>query len=153
MSDPATYFLPAASHDVDLRPWADMLPEAPRILRVTLFAEIVVADRDGAVHLLEAAAGMIERIAETEEEFWRRIRLDEDGWQLRPLVDRCREAGKLLREGECYAFTTLPLFGGEYVVENVWTCPWREWFAFTGEIHVQTKDLPEGARIRIKVVD
>jgi hypothetical protein len=63
MSDPANYFLPA-SHDVDLQSWADLPPQEPRILGVTLFAEIVVADRDGAVHLLEVAAGMIERVVD-----------------------------------------------------------------------------------------
>jgi hypothetical protein len=37
------------------------------------------------------------------------------GWQ---------RAGKVLADGQCYAFTTLPIFGGDYSVENVWVAPW-----------------------------
>ena len=153
MIDPADYFLPRASHDPDLEPWADMLPKEPRILGVTLFADVILTDREGAVHLLQPAAAGIDRIAGSEEEFRDRLPVDEDGWQLRGLADRCRAAGKICGERQCYAFTILPLLGGEYTVENIWTCPWREWFGFTADMYAQTKDQPDGARIRIQIVD
>ena len=150
---PGDYFLPPEAQEVDLQAWTDLLPGDCRVLRVTLFADIVVVDEAGVVHLLEVAAGLAEQIAQSEAEFWKRVATDEEGWQLRPLVEQCRQAGKVLHAGECYAFTTLPLFGGEYVAENVWTCPWREWFSFTGDIHVQTRDLPDGAQVEIRIID
>jgi hypothetical protein len=45
----------------------------------------------------------------------------------------------------------MPLLGGDYAVENVYVSSWAEWFALTADIHAQTKDLPEGAQVRINV--
>ncbi len=72
---------------------------------------------------------------------------------LRPLVDQCRSTGMVLGPTQCYAFTTLPLFGGEYKVDNIWICAWKEWLSFTATIYLQTKDLPNGAKVAIQVVD
>lgn len=78
---------------------------------------------------------------------------NEDGWQLRALADKCLASGKRLSAGYCYAFTTLPLFGGPYEPDNVWVCCTQEWISFTGDIYLQTKDLPDGAAVKLKIVD
>lgn len=58
-----------------------------------------------------------------------------------------------LGEGQCYAFTTPPLLGGDYVVENVWVASWREWFSLTADLFAQTKNLPDGTAVSLRVVD
>jgi hypothetical protein len=103
--------------------------------------------------MLERGAASISQIAASEEQFWREIKDDADGWQLRPLVDACRALGKLLGSGQCYAFTTPPLLGGDYVTDNIWVAPWSEWFSLTADLHQQTKDLPNGAPVNFRVVD
>jgi hypothetical protein len=115
-------FLPDDLTGVDLTAWADLLPNRHRILGANLFADMFVTDAAGAVHMLEVSAGSISKIATSEKEFRGRCIGDEDGWFLRPLVDRCRSAGKLPIATQCFAFTTLPLFGGEYAVSNIWIC-------------------------------
>ena len=52
---------------------------------------------------------------------------------------------------QCYAFTTLPLFGGEYEIENIWKCAWREWFGFLGSVYAQTKNLPDGSNVALVI--
>lgn len=106
---------------------------------------------DGAIHMLERAGASISRIAADEEEFWLKIIDDDDGWQLRRLADHCRAAGKTLAAHQCYAFTTLPYLGGEYTVENVWVCSWKEWFSLTADIYGQTKNLPDGTPIELRI--
>ena len=103
--------------------------------------------------MLERAACSVERIAASEEEFWREVRHDAHGWQLRPLADGCRRAGKILEDAQCYAFATPPALGGEYTVENIWVAQWQEWFLFTDDLFQQIKDLPDGAKVSFKVVD
>ena len=149
----ASYFLPNAANEDDLSVWSDILPAAPRVVRTNLFGDAFLVDEAGAVHMLERAACTISQVAPSEEEFWRKVDDDQEGWQLRPLVDGCRRAGKALEEGQCYAFTTPPLFGGDYTIANVWVAPWREWFAFTADLFQQTKDLPDGAPVRFRVTD
>jgi hypothetical protein len=79
------------------------------------------------------------------------VQSDEEGWQLRPLVEKCLAGGKRLGPGMCYAFTTLPLLGGKYEPENVWISSTEEWMAFTGDIYLQTKDLPDGTTVELIV--
>lgn len=56
-----------------------------------------------------------------------------------------------MAEGECYAFTTLPILGGDYTVENVWIAPWEEWFSFTADVFQKISDLPDGTSMRLSV--
>lgn len=137
----------------DLSGWADILPARCRVVGANLFADIFLSDAYGAVHMLEVAAASITKIAASEEEFRHRCIDDEDGWLLRPLVDQCRSAGMNPTPSQCYAFTTLPLFGGEYKTDNIWMCSWSEWISYTASIYAQTKDLPDGTPVSISVVD
>ena len=130
---------------------APLVPAKSRVLRTSLFGDVFLIDDAGAVHMLERGGCTAGCIASSEEEFWREVQDDSQGWQLRPLADECRRAGKLLSEGRCYAFTTLPVLGGDYTAENVWVAPWEEWFGLTADVYRLIRDLPDGASIQLKV--
>ena len=149
---PFNYFLPEAASETDLFDWSPILPSPVRILQTNLFGDAFVLVDDGTVHMLERASHSAQLIASSEEEFWKEVEDDLQGWQLRRLVDECRLAGKILKDGQCYAFTTLPIFGGDYVVENIWVVSWEEWFLLTADIFTQIKDLPDGTTVRLQVV-
>jgi hypothetical protein len=150
--DPQAYFLAPAANEADLSSWSPLVPEGARILCTNLFGDAFLVDATGAVHMLSRSGASIEQVASSEEEFCEKLIHDEEGWQLRPLADRCAAAGKTIGEGQCYAFTTPPFLGGDYSVDNVWVSPWREWFALTADLYNQTKDLPEGASVQVNVV-
>lgn len=147
------YFLPPAADETDLSAWSSILPWPVRILHTNLFGDAFVVDAAGAVHMLDRGGCVTERISASEHDFWDAIQTDNQGWQLRLLADACRRAGKPLGDGQCYAFTTPPVLGGEYVVDNVWVAPWREWFAFTADLFRQIEKVPDGAIVSLKVVD
>jgi hypothetical protein len=149
----ADYFLPRAADAADLSAWSTILPPVRCVLRTNLFGDAFFVDESGSVRMLERAGCSAEVIASSEEEFWRQVEEDEKGWQLRALADECRRTGKVLDEGQCYAFTILPVLGGGYTLENVWVAPWREWFSFTAEVFQQIKDLPDGSHVTIEVID
>jgi hypothetical protein len=146
-------FLPADVKAADFSGWTDILPERYQILGASLFADVFLTDVVGSIHMLGVSTGLITRIAASERQFYQRCTDDEEGWLSRPLVDRCRSAGMHLGADQCYAFTTLPMFGGEYDTSNIWVCPWREWINFTAEVYAQTKNLPDGAKVRFEIVD
>ena len=148
---PRSDFLPDEVTTADLSVWSDLLPDQPRLIGASLFADLFLADGKGAIHMLEASAASIRRIAGSEVEFRQRCIEDEDGWLLRPLVERCVSAGKVPAATQCYAFTTLPLFGGKYEVDNIWLCSWAEWIRYTAVVYSQTKDLPDGSKVKIIV--
>ena len=120
------YFLPPAADMADmadLSTWASILPSSVRVLQANLFGDLFLVDAAGAVYILDRGGFSAECISASEQDFWLAVQCDSEGWQLRPLVDQCRRAGKLLADGQCYAFTTPPVLGGEYAVENVWVAP------------------------------
>lgn len=147
------YFLSPAADETDLSLWSSILPSPARGLRTNLFGDSFLVDAAGAVHMLDRGGCSTERIANSEQEFWRAIQSDSEGWQLRPLADDCRRAGKLLTGAQCFAFTTPPVVGGEYTVENVWVTSWREWFSFTANLFRQIEGVPDGATVSLNVVD
>jgi len=147
----AKYFLPNAANETDLSAWLPLFPAPARVLRTNLFGDAFVLTEDGAIHMLERAACAAQCVTSSEEEFWRELEGDRQGWLLRRLADACRNEGKELGDGQCYAFSTLPVLGGDYVAENVWVAHWNEWFAFTADVFRQIKDLPDGARVTLKI--
>jgi hypothetical protein len=147
------YLLPKAANAVDLSPWASVLPTNAYILCTSLFGDAYLVDGLGAVYMLSRAGCSITMIAPSEAHFWRALDRDDEGWQLRRLADACRAQGKMLDYGQCYGFTKLPLLGGDYVPENVWVAPWREWFSLTADVFKQTKDLPDQATVTFRLVD
>ncbi|WP_298370072.1 T6SS immunity protein Tdi1 domain-containing protein [uncultured Bradyrhizobium sp.] len=153
MEQDRTDFLPVEGTLSQLAAWSDIVPPGSRVLGANLFLDVFLADAAGAVHMLEVSAGKIARIAGSEGAFRERCVDDADGWLLRALVDRCRSAGLILGPSQCYAFTTLPLFGGEYTVDNIWMCSCRDWLAFTATVYAETKDLPDGSTVRFVFTD
>lgn len=151
MNDADRYFLPEVASDLDLAAWADILPTAPRVLRMTLFADVILAADDGSVHLLDVAASNCSKIAGSEGDFWDRIDRDEEGWQLRQLADKCRLAGKIVDSGQCYAFSQMPVFGGKYEPDNIWVCSLAEWLTLTADIFQQTRALPDGTVVDLRL--
>ena len=149
----ADYFLPKAAEEGDLSAWSSIIPAPIRVLRTNLFGDVFIVDAGGGVHMLERAACTAVQIASSEEEFWRQIHEDAEGWQIRPLVDECSRNGKVLADGQCYAFTTPPLLGGDYTVDNVWVAHWQEWFGLTAGLFQQVKDLPDGMPVSFGITD
>lgn len=147
------YFLPKAADEGDFSAWSSIMAQPSRVLRTNLFGDVFIVDGSGGVHMLERGACTVTQIASSEEEFWRRVDDDAEGWQLRPLADECRGNGKVLADGQCYAFTTPPVLGGDYAVGNVWVAPCREWFALTADLFQQIKNLPDGASVSFRVTD
>jgi hypothetical protein len=146
------YFLPLAADEADLSAWSPILPSPARPLRTNLFGDAFLIDTDGAVHMLDRSGCSTEFIAASEDDFWSEIQEDSAAWQLRVLADECRRTGMLLGDGQCYAFTTPTVLGGEYAVANVWVASWQEWFSVTADLFQQLKDLPNATTVSLNVM-
>ena len=71
---------------------------------------------------------------------------------LLPIVAAFEREHGALKPGQCLGFTTLPVLGGVYGLENRYAISVVEHARFTGDVHRQVRDLPDGARISIKIV-
>jgi len=53
----------------------------------------------------------------------------------------------------CFCLKTPGLLGGEYAITNVGLITIAELIAFSGDVASQIRDLPDGTKVKFKVVD
>ena len=74
-----------------------------------------------------------------------------NNWLMIPLVDICVAAGLRLSADQCYGYKVPPLLGGSYELDNVTRADLSVHYSFPADIYRQTKDVPDGAQIRVVV--
>jgi hypothetical protein len=133
--------------------WAEILPSVFTIWLVNRFGDVILVTEDGSVHLLDIGGGRFERIANSKELLAEQADAGDSArnWLLIPLVDRCVRTGLVLGEGQCYGYRIPPFLGGEYTVGNTVTMDLVENYGFLADLWQQTKELPDGTRVRIVV--
>jgi hypothetical protein len=137
-----------------LADWVWLLPKDEfTIWLMNRYGDLFLVLEDGTVHMLDVGNGSLEKLAESRDDFCRK--LDEDNhantWLMIPLVDRLVEAGKVLQSGRCYSFILPPVLGGGYTVENTAILNISEHYGVYASIHGQMRDLPDGSRVRLRV--
>ncbi|MFO0891095.1 MAG: DUF1851 domain-containing protein [Isosphaeraceae bacterium] len=136
-----------------LRPWSSLLPAEFTLWMMNRFGDLFLVLPDGSVQMLDLGGDSLNQLAESRDEFARRA--DEDGnaedWFMIPLVDELVAAGRVLGPGQCYGFVTPPILGGDYTVENTMVLSIIEQFGLHGSYHEQLQDVPDGAKIVLKV--
>ncbi len=137
--------------------WAWLVPPPWTQVLCSMIGGIFLEKPDGTVHWLDTGTGMIEPVAGTRAEFEAALASSPDRveeWFLPGLVERLHAAGKRPADGQCFGFTILPIFReGGFESGNMRVVPVREQLLGTAEIHRQLSALPDGTRVRFKVVD
>lgn len=73
-------------------------------------------------------------------------------WHMSALVDEAFEKLGVLPEGRTYCLKIPGVLGGEYGGDNLATIELEELVRASGNIAQQIKDLPNGAKVRLKIV-
>jgi hypothetical protein len=135
-----------------LQDWAWMLPQEFTVWFVNRYGDLFLAFEDGSIHMLDIGNGSLNRLAESRDSFC--VKIDEDSnandWLMIPLVDKLVEVGKDLQPDQCYSFMIPPALGGEYTVDNTAILSVTEHYRVYASIHRQIKDLPDGAKVRLR---
>ena len=133
--------------------WSLLLPQQFTLRLVNCFCDLFVVPPDGSIHMLDVGAGSLAKVAESREDFSRRIDDGENAnnWLMLPLVDKLAAAGMHLQPGQCYGFKVLPVLGGKYTVENCAVFPLTDYLGAYGSIHEQLQDVPDGAQVILKL--
>lgn len=135
--------------------WRWLIPESHRPLFATALGDLFLTDPDGRVLWLDMGDGELQQVAADVAEF-KRMAADPDNnslWFGAVLVDELREAGKVLKPGECYSYWQLPMLSGEYEPANFTIYPVVHHFRVWGPIHEQLRDLPDGATIEFEFTE
>lgn len=134
--------------------WAWALEDPTQVLMVNAFGNVLVTCHDGTLWRVvpeELTARKIRDdsnyLAAFEDEEFR------EDWLFEGMVDAAKAALGPLDEGQCYAFTTWPIMGGPFTPDNLYVATTTEWLGVSGEVGRQIKDLPNGAKITLDIID
>jgi hypothetical protein len=146
------YLIDQAGHDWAsiLAEWHWLLPSDLTVWMVNRFGDVIFVPNDETVHFLDIGSGTTEQIADSREDFCTQVDLGDnaDNWLLISLTDKCVSAGLRLQPGQCYSLKIPPVLGGKYIVDNVEALDLVVNYSLLAQIHQQTKDLPDGTKVR-----
>jgi hypothetical protein len=133
--------------------WKDIQP-AESVMQ-NAFGNVVFKDNEGRYWRICPEEPSCEVIARTEAEF-ERLRLDDEftlDWRMESLVELAEQQLGPVEDDRCYCLKTPAVLGGQYAAENLGTMSRREAIAFAGDLAKQIDHLPDGSKIRLRVVD
>jgi hypothetical protein len=135
--------------------WGWLLKQPFTPLLFSALGDMVFLNEAGEVFWLNTGTADISKVASSKVEFFELLKTEIiNDWFLPPLIENLRMADKQLARGHCYTYVTLPIFNeGKYVVENFNPVPARQHFSATGYIHRQIRELPDGAKVQLNVVE
>lgn len=135
--------------------WRWFIGNDSRALFATASGDVFLIESVGRILWLNTGDGTVTPAADSLAHFQSLLESAEnrENWFFEPAIDRLRESGRLLAPGQCYGFVTLPVLGGDWEGENRFPISLKEHLDLTGHIHEQIKDLPDGAEVRIDIVD
>jgi hypothetical protein len=122
---------------------------------VTAIGDMFLKDTNQKIYWLDVGQGKCEIVADRIQDFEEKLKDIEqmNDWFMIKLTTALRLSGKELKDGQLYSYKKLPIIGGEYTVENFAPLDIVEHFGYTGDIHKQIKDLPDGTKVEIKIVE
>jgi hypothetical protein len=119
------------------------------------FGNLIIKDVDGKYWRLSPEECSCEVVASSRQEL-DALSNDQEflhDWYMSALVSLANDICGPLTEGRKYSLKIPALLGGAYGGENLASAPLVELVRLSGHIAKETKDLPDGAQIKLRVVD
>lgn len=133
--------------------WTGLDPE--QIVGDNDFGNLIVKDHDGkywrlcpedlSCHVVANDRSELDVLSQDQEFL--------HDWHMTRLVEQARERLGPLRPGYKYCLRIPGALGGEYGGDNLATVPFLELISASGDIARQVAGLPDGARVRLAIVD
>ena len=137
-----------------LTEWRWLLGNSPRFVGWSTGGDLFIENPDGSIALLDPGGGDLERIADSLADLRDQLGDEERSRVLLQagIVEAFEPQNGSLSGDRCLSYTTLPVFGGDCTADNRFAVTIEEHAGFTGDIHRQISDLPEGAKVQIKTI-
>ena len=119
------------------------------------FGNLIVKDVDGAFWRIcpeELTCKIIAGNFEAFKELWKEREFAVD-WKMKNLTEVAKQSLGSLQSGMCYCLKLPAAIGGEYESKNIGSVKLMELISFSGDLAFQVKDVPDGGKIRLEIVD
>lgn len=132
--------------------WSWLVPSSFRPRLFSSMGDVFYEDESGSIHWLSTEAGELKKVASSRQDFEARLGSNGNEWFLAPILRAVLSTGASLLPGQCFGYKLLPIMGGNFAPENIVPFDAREWYGFSGTVHQQIKDVPDGGKVEIKWV-
>ena len=135
--------------------WGWVGIEPTEVVAENEFGNLVLKDAENRFWRLCPEDVYCEVIANSIEEYNDLIKDDEflADWFMTAMVEEATEMLGALEEGRKYCLAVPGVLDGEYSGKNIRTAPLIEIIRFSGELGKQIGGLPDGAKVKLKVMD
>ena len=138
-----------------LKEWRWLCPQAVALVARNAFGDLYLRDEEGRVSKLDVAIGQMQRVAESEKEF-RELGFTaekREEWFAESDWRAAQHQGLKPGKDQCIAFK-IPIVLAESGKPNqAYVADLYELVSFLGDLHRQMKDLPEGAKVRLRITE
>jgi hypothetical protein len=132
-----------------LEDWRWLIQSNSTPILMTAFGDLFLRDPVGHIYFLDLMAGEFKEVAPSEEEFERLCDAEENRrtWFGSLLIPELQNVCGDLGLSECFGCKTPLSLGGQFVAENFERSDLEVHYSVLGQLHQQTKGLPEGTKI------
>ena len=131
--------------------WTWLISTQKNVLLITIFGDIFFVGPSNEINWLDTGASTLTKVADSVEEFQKLLKDKENfaNWFLTDLYTELQTKGVTLKDNEVYGYIKAPLIGGTYTLDNIEPTDISVHFFILGQIGEQTKDLPDGTKVKI----
>jgi len=134
--------------------WGWMLDCPVEVLQINAFGNAILRDATGCYFRIIPEDVSCECIADSPESLTEVLKNPEfqSDWAMTDFLTRVETAHGPLAEHECYHFIIPSVLGGLYDESNVRKISLHECLSFAGDCARQIANMPDGTRVRLKVI-
>ncbi|MEW6710966.1 MAG: T6SS immunity protein Tdi1 domain-containing protein [Candidatus Riflebacteria bacterium] len=130
-----------------LQDWRWLIGSDSLPVIVSSIGDAFLQEKDGSIWWLDAGAGQYSQVADSGDDFKKKMISNSNDWFLPGLIGDLLTSGTKLSINQCFSYKKPPVLGGKYEPDNFEPCDISVHFSILGQIHLKIKDLPEGTPI------
>lgn len=126
-------------HKKLLSPWEWLIGNDKEIIVITKMGDVLLTDPEGKLYLLSTTDGTLELISNYATDFFKNRLSADDYYEIfQPmLIKDLEDHEKQLKDGQVYAYKTLPVDEKQISVSNIHSVDIYKYFLFAATIHKQ----------------
>lgn len=138
-----------------LKEWRWLCPQTVSLLARNAFGDLYLREKEGKILRLDVAVGQIQQVAESEEQFRKLASTNDKQEQWFAASYETAAVRRGLKPGvdQCIAFKTPLVFAESGTPNSVYIADLYEQVSFLGDLHRQLKDLPDGAKVQLRLTE
>lgn len=135
--------------------WRWLCPNPMALVARNAFGDLFLRDESGEMYRLDVAVGKLTKVADSETQFRELAATHEKREQWFSEADEQTAGARALKPNatQCIGYSVPLVFAESGSPDTPYVVDLYEHVSFLGDLNRQIKDLPDGAKVRLRVKD